>query len=132
MAEQQNEKFDWTLFWIVLLFLAKVAVTFTLFHLMPLNKIWETVALEALAAVIVTMLAAVLSDGGIMKCMIGVFVWATGIFTLFWLEYVDGYTSSETVGRMFLISLVTGLGLAVVQLISCGAIKLIRKSVENK
>ena len=132
MVKQQNEKFDWPLIWVVLLYLAKVAVTFGLFHMAPMNRIWEIVGFEVLAAVIATILAAVLSDGSLMKCMIGVFTWAAGIFTLFFLEYVDGHTSSETVGTMFLVSLLTGLGLAVLQLIGYGIVKLIRKAVEKK
>ncbi len=132
MNTAKQDKFDWKLVVIIVLYMLRVGLTFFLFNNVKFEKLGMIIVLEIISAIIIAVIAAILSIGHISRCLIGVFVWMAGIFALFFLEYVDGFISSETIGTIFLILLVEGLGLAAMQLVSYGIVKPIGKAVEKK
>lgn len=118
MVKQQKSKFDWPLFWVILIYLAKVGVTFGLFKIVTIHELARLMLCEFAASTIIAVIAAVLSRGSLMKCFVGVFAWLVGVLTLFFLEFVDGRTDSGTLVVSFFVAFIIGIGSAILQFIS--------------
>ena len=122
----KTEKFDWRLFTIIMLYIALAAFNFFFFIRSSIYDLGKDLIAGLVSLVIGTTIVAILSNGSMMKCMIGVFVWAASVFTLNFWFMMDGVVGPDSLMKMLLISLVTAAVVAVIQLISFAIVKLFR------
>ena len=124
MAKQ--DKFDWKLIIIIVLYMLKVGLTFFLFNSVTFEKIGTMIIVEIISAIIIAVIAAILSIGHISRCLIGVFVWTAGIFALIVCVMMDTTIGEQEILQMARYSLAVGAGLLVIQLVCYGVVKLIK------
>ena len=122
----KTEKFDWRLFTIIMLYIALAAFNFFFFIRSSIYDLGKDLIAGLVSLVIGTTIVAILSNGSMMKCMIGVFVWSASVFTLNFWFMMDGVVGQDSLMKMLLISLVTAAVVAVIQLISFAIVKLFR------